>query len=174
MRIKQPRFFKRSDVPHWDCAKCSKWKPATSFSKRARAHNGLNGVCKDCVRQGRPTRRGRQGWTYIVKAETLGVYKIGFAVDIPSRLMALRNGSPDRLVLVAKVADDRERRWHSWLKASRLHGEWFRESGRLIDLVKHYGTADIKPRHLYKRALVTPVELPHFSVVGKQGAEDEQ
>jgi hypothetical protein len=78
----------------------------------------------------------QSGCVYFLKAEGLGLIKIGIAADVASRLAALQTGSPDNLVLlgVIRSADPRalERHLHEEFGASRVRGEWFEPTPELI------------------------------------------
>lgn len=59
--------------------------------------------------------------------------KIGFSIDLFGRLKALQEGTPELLVVYAKIpgtmAD--ERAFHKRFASHRLRGEWFRKEGSL-------------------------------------------
>lgn len=64
--------------------------------------------------------------------------KIGFSVDFLGRLKALQEGTPEVLVVYAKLpgtmAD--ERALHKRFVQCRLRGEWFRKEGALADWIE--------------------------------------
>jgi hypothetical protein len=66
---------------------------------------------------------------YFVRAETLGLVKIGRATDIRKRLRSLQSGSPDKLSLVGVWPTSNPAHFeavlHSMFAARRVRGEWF-------------------------------------------------
>lgn len=83
-----------------------------------------------------PRRKPSQ--VYFIGAEVTGLIKIGCAVNPQARLRSLQTGSPDRLSIIATVPGDAamERGLHSQFAADRMHGEWFRQSPALIELIE--------------------------------------
>lgn len=79
------------------------------------------------------------GLVYFVRAETLGLIKIGHAEDLAPRFSALRSQSPDRLrmlgVIETATARSEERRLHERFRDTRHHGEWFLETDALLALI---------------------------------------
>jgi len=67
-----------------------------------------------------------EGYTYFV-SDGVGPIKIGFAMNVKTRLKALSTGSPVKLkVLATRRGPARvERFYHKRFAAHRLHGEWF-------------------------------------------------
>ena len=63
--------------------------------------------------------------TYAIASEDMAMVKIGRTERIESRLVDLQAASPVRLVLIATVDHDIERRLHKVLVKHRRHGEWF-------------------------------------------------
>jgi hypothetical protein len=63
--------------------------------------------------------------TYFIQGRMTEFIKIGKASDVKKRLLALRIGSPDELVLLAQIDGDQERKLHKRFSADRHHGEWF-------------------------------------------------
>jgi len=100
-------------------------------------------------------RKPRKGVVYFVRAETLGLIKIGSAVNPDRRLTGLQCGSPDRLQLVAYVGTDDiiagERAMHRRFNHHREHHEWFRPGADLLAYIEEYAVRVIK-RKRPKRA----------------------
>jgi Meiotically up-regulated gene 113 len=64
---------------------------------------------------------------YFVKAEKIGLVKIGVAKNVRARLSELQVGSPDRLLLLGFIQGDEatERRLHALFREKHVIGEWF-------------------------------------------------
>jgi hypothetical protein len=80
---------------------------------------------------------------YFVKAETMGLVKIG-VTQIPAvRMRAMQTNSPDRLSLIGTLEDRTgalERDLHARFAKHRSHGEWFRHEGELAAFIgEHFG-----------------------------------
>jgi len=79
---------------------------------------------------------------YFVRAQTVGLIKIGIAADPDQRLATLQVGSPDRLTLLGVIAPPDAARTESDLHAAfhreRRHGEWFEPSPRLLDFIQQH------------------------------------
>lgn len=88
----------------------------------------------------RRPQRG-SGWVYFVQATPGTPIKIGYATNPDDRLASLQTGSPYRLRILLAVPGSRkhERTLHLYFYESRLVGEWFAESGPLLDLVTAWG-----------------------------------
>jgi hypothetical protein len=63
--------------------------------------------------------------TYFVQRARGGPIKIGRSVHVGRRLIALRTGTHERLVILATIDGDHEARLHQLLARHRLRGEWF-------------------------------------------------
>ena len=85
-------------------------------------------------------------YLYFIQGEQTRRIKIGIS-DRPSvRLCQLQMGSPDKLILLAKIKYDgysgntrarsAERRLHVEFKNSRIYGEWFEGTNRLLARIK--------------------------------------
>lgn len=74
-----------------------------------------------------------KGYVYFVGGRD-GPVKIGFTVDVASRLSTLQTGSPTPLSVLAVVAGSPadERAYHRRFKGIRLHGEWFKRTTDLL------------------------------------------
>lgn len=68
------------------------------------------------------------GLVYFVEAASVGMIKIGYAVDVDQRFVRLQTGSPVPLKLLGTMTGGRAREaeLHAQLAAYRCHGEWFR------------------------------------------------
>lgn len=79
---------------------------------------------------------------YFIRAQTLGLIKIGSTVDLGHRLVCLQTGSPDKLELIGAIcADDAfkiEERLHREFADVRTHGEWFQPSAELLALIAEW------------------------------------
>ena len=98
----------------------------------------------EAIKRG-PKRKGRGGFkpvagqVYLVRAETLGLIKIGRTANVPRRMNALRVASPDRLTVLAVLDDPAgmlERELHIRFAPDRRHGEWFQPSQALEDFIR--------------------------------------
>lgn len=75
---------------------------------------------------------------YYIQAIEGSPIKIGFTKGpIEYRLRALQGGSPLKLTIIAWEDGDmvRERELHDRFDHLRLHGEWFRYAGTLIEYI---------------------------------------
>lgn len=74
---------------------------------------------------------------YFIRAERLGLVKIGVANDARTRLRGLAMSSPDRLWVLGVALCHRggtlEKELHRQFAQFRLHGEWFTPSRELLD-----------------------------------------
>lgn len=86
-----------------------------------------------------PLGDGRPTWVYFLRAEGLGLIKIGKSTHVKSRMKDLQGGSPDRITLLATVLDPSgwtlERILHKKFDADRSHGEWFFPSEGLLAFI---------------------------------------
>lgn len=84
------------------------------------------------------TGRGTRGVCYFIGGDS-GPIKIGFSVDLKSRLTALRASSPLWLEVLAvrPGGESRERIYHEQFAADRLHGEWFARSPAILAEIAH-------------------------------------
>lgn len=74
-----------------------------------------------------------RGLCYFIGGET-GPVKIGFSVDVASRLRAIQTHSPIPLSILATRAGGaaREGAYHRQFAEHRLHGEWFERTPELL------------------------------------------
>lgn len=79
-----------------------------------------------------PSKRGRRGHIYFVQASS-GYVKIGFAVDVKSRLAGLQTSHHVQLKLLHSMPGTtyQERQLHEKYADLRVNGEWFRLAGAL-------------------------------------------
>lgn len=67
------------------------------------------------------------GFVYLLKCQTF--YKVGFSQNINNRIESLQSGNPFDITLVDSFKSSNpyvdEQNIHKYLKAYRLHGEWF-------------------------------------------------
>lgn len=83
---------------------------------------------------------------YFIEAEGLGVVKIGSAGHVQSRMASLQTGCPVKLrvrgTFTTDDANTMESNLHRDFAHLRLHGEWFKLEGELIDLSLGCGGPD--------------------------------
>lgn len=102
----------------------------------------LYGTLKVCGRSVRALRAAhvapiKQTGVYIIRAEELNRYKIGYATDLKKRLSMMQVGSPVELTLVGFFEGRSmvyERKLQRRFRKTRLRGEWFTESPELLAL----------------------------------------
>lgn len=70
---------------------------------------------------------------YFIKSARSNAVKIGVADNVKTRMRALQNATPDRLILLAEMPGDEryERQLHVLFAEYRIRGEWFRCEGKL-------------------------------------------
>lgn len=77
---------------------------------------------------------------YFVRADTLGLIKIGHADCSRTRLSGLQVGSPDKLTLLGFIlsedAEELERDIHRHFRSLHVRGEWFRASRELLEFIR--------------------------------------
>jgi hypothetical protein len=93
---------------------------------------------------------GQRGVIYFIQCRVTGLVKIGWTGRALSfRLKALLLGSPTPLDLVGCIrgtlTDERSIHWR--FKADRAHGEWFRPSASLDQLIEENGLARRPQKH---------------------------
>jgi hypothetical protein len=81
---------------------------------------------------------GRGECVYFVKAKTMGLIKIGKAIDVDVRLRSLQIGSPDILEIIGVIPSVlfSESDVHQKFRAARLHGEWFHPVPELLSFIE--------------------------------------
>jgi hypothetical protein len=107
-----------------------------------------------------------QGYIYFLHAPGVDLIKIGWSeVEPSSRLKGLRAGSPVPLEPIGIIFGDRtfERRLHRKFAASRMHGEWFRPSERLLYLIRRWAhpwsSLEAYERRPLERKLYTTAQM---------------
>lgn len=107
-------------------------------------------------------------YIYFVQAQTLGLIKIGFAVDLEARLSAVRCSSPDGVSLlgVCRVSPLTVRQAEGALHAKfahlRDHGEWFRPERELLMFIDDFAEAyspDVLPPRLVEDRTPQPIKM---------------
>lgn len=101
------------------------------------------------------------GFVYFIAAETAGAVKIGFTRHHPSRrLKELQTGcpSPLKLLTFSEGTVDDELSLHGSFADLKIHSEWFRLEGRLLEHI----------RQLPKPQAPRPVVLPRCPVCGER------
>lgn len=81
-------------------------------------------------------RRSR-GWVYFFHDEREGLIKIGYTANVERRLRQIENARRSRLIVLGACrgtfAD--EQTLHDQFSATRIDGEWFRETPELLALI---------------------------------------
>lgn len=108
---------------------------------------------------------------YFLQAVTGGPIKIGLAGSVEERVKAIQSCSPSRLRILAKAnGDGRAETWlHRHFKDSRLHGEWFRPSSRLMLLIESVRAGHCLPRIPIRVPKKRSQECPAARVIAKCG-----
>lgn len=113
-----------------------KRKPGTAGERTEDAESAV--PTKSTTRSSRPVPS--EGFVYFIEAERLGLVKIGWGADAARRMSQLQVGSPDRLILLgALLTDDPvalEKELHETFSDQRVHGEWFKPSEALSEIVE--------------------------------------
>ena len=99
------------------------------------------------------------GEVYFVRAEGLGLIKIGYARDALERLRTIGVCCPVEVTLLASmwVKDGKatEAQLHRRFKVDRVRGEWFRETPDLLAAIEEVRTAPVdNTRDLMRRAML--------------------
>ncbi len=83
------------------------------------------------------------GFVYFIQAGDAGLIKIGWALEPEQRRKELQTGSADRLRLIGAFEGDRlvEQGIHRRLKHLRSHGEWFRPTLEIEQVMQEHGAA---------------------------------
>jgi hypothetical protein len=83
----------------------------------------------------------RPAWVYVIEAPAASLFKIGNSLDARQRLQTLSGISPVPLRLVATAwgCAAVERTLHRAFADTRSHGEWFRDSADLRELIALMG-----------------------------------
>ena len=86
-------------------------------------------------------------WIYFVGSREHGVVKIGRTCRLKHRMMTLKNGAPVPVKLFAVVfgRPEIEAALHQRFAADRMHGEWFKLSGKIDRCIE-----DIKTQNFAK------------------------
>lgn len=76
-------------------------------------------------------------FVYFIQASQLGLVKIGFSSNVPKRLLSLKTGCPDNLVILKIIpgGQERERVLHKKFADIRVKGEWFSPSDELMSFI---------------------------------------
>lgn len=137
----------RANLPGW--AKISKSDVAWYFE------NEKPEVARVCVmnamwREGHPgwRKRTRRSYVYFIKAENVGLVKIGYSDRPEERLKSIQGMSPVPLRLLGWMPGSQqdERDLHARFAHLHSHGEWFRvddDLAALIEEVPHGGSSNI-------------------------------
>lgn len=95
-----------------------------------------NGHIKRAIE--RTFREAQNSVVYFVLAESSRQIKIGYARDLEGRIAVMRNGSPERLTVIATIDGSRtlEKELHTRFADLRERGEWFREAEPLVSYLR--------------------------------------
>lgn len=82
----------------------------------------------------------RNYYLYLINQEDSNYYKVGYAINLKSRISCLQSGSPQKLILTHSIKLDchektikkAERRIHRKYKQLQVQGEWFLFDGTVI------------------------------------------
>lgn len=77
-----------------------------------------------------------KGWVYFIRAGDF--IKIGYALDVRTRLNALQVGTPEKLEIIWQEPGEKrhEVKYHQQFAAQRERGEWFRYEGALKEFLE--------------------------------------
>lgn len=79
-------------------------------------------------------------FVYFIQSVHGGLIKIGFSINLESRLSMLQLGSPVRLITIGIIeADEAERlelECHNKFRHLREYGEWFNPDSELLDYIQ--------------------------------------
>lgn len=116
--------------------------------------------------------RARSAWMenltnlYVLKCRETGLYKVGRARCISSRIEAIAAASPVPvtldLIVHCPAFIQLERSAHEYLAASRVRGEWFRESPELLGLIGAMRGRGFRSAHLLDHADVFEILERYF------------
>lgn len=100
----------------------------------------------------------KSGFVYFIRAEQVGLVKIGFSADPARRIASLAGGSPLRLDLTVRVSgtQDDERFLHHRFKVDWSHGEWFRASDSILSLIETIKVSGLLPDEFRAEPRVEP------------------
>jgi T5orf172 domain len=74
--------------------------------------------------------------TYFIRGVQTGLIKIGkTSQSVAHRLENLQSGSPDYLLIMKFVNEDREDEYHKQFAHLRQHGEWFTPELELLEFI---------------------------------------
>jgi len=79
----------------------------------------------------------RTGQVYFIQSENGGPVKIGFAVDVKSRISNIQTSRSDKVVLLATIdgTPELEASLHKRFSSSSIGGEWFSPSAELMEMI---------------------------------------
>ena len=81
--------------------------------------------------------RARSGFVYFVQGRD--AIKIGFAINVASRMYNLQHASPEKLIVLATIPGSPllEKKLHRRFKSLKVRGEWFSPEDRLLSYIKN-------------------------------------
>lgn len=116
-------FYRAADLGLWD-------KPKnTGITKRV--------IPENIVANPDFTQYVGKDFVYFIQAVQLGLVKIGFSSNVPKRLLSLKTGCPDDLVILKIIpgGQEIERVLHKKFADIRVKGEWFSPSDELMSFI---------------------------------------
>lgn len=104
--------------------------PLSAYDRRLMERQAAKAAARN-----HPDRRER---VYFIRAQTLGLIKIGVAGDLDKRLAGLQCGSPDKLEVIGTIVGENklERELHKRFAHLRQHGEWFSPGEDLLAYIR--------------------------------------
>lgn len=89
------------------------------------------------------SRRSTCGWVYLLRAESVGLYKIGYTAKLEARISQIQSCSPVSLQLVHSIyfsnAAEVEKVLHETFNPYRQHGEWFNLPESAVEWICSWG-----------------------------------
>ena len=103
-------------------------------------------------------------WLYFIQQGENGPIKVGIAMSASARISCLQTGSPDLYKQLATilVPPRVEKVAHEYLADSRIRGEWFKPSEKLMELVKFAKNTDHNKLYSVLGFIVEFDEMPKF------------
>jgi len=139
----------KKDDPRWQ----EYWNRKNEEKKAVSLRKELDAIKEDDLEQKSIKTRSEKylgrpkGYVCFIQGQCGGAIKVGFSSSPEKRLKELQTGYPDTLIILLMMPGDEgtERTLHREFEASRLHGEWFRPDGYLLDRIKQLKTMYYKP-----------------------------
>jgi len=76
--------------------------------------------------------------TYVYFLLSNNLIKIGFTIDVQKRISCIRTMSPSPVKLLGFMEGgrDKESALHKKFASTRMHGEWFKKTDSLLNLIR--------------------------------------